>query len=116
MNLNTLNFDVVTVERFLKSEKKHEGYPSIGSDFLGSDYKGDRRDQGLIYGNITLVYIGNNTIMTLPDEYNFEMNKAELTKRNVLIFMRGMWISLQILLLEDRDILHTSKDMLSNTK
>lgn len=29
--------------------------------------------------------------MALPDEYNFEMHKAEMTKRNVLTFLGGMW-------------------------
>src|SRR5690606_30583758 len=81
VNLNTLNFDGITVDRFLKSKQFHEGYPKIVVNFLGSDYKGFRKEQGLIYGNITLVYIGNNKIMALTDQYNFEMHKAEITKR-----------------------------------
>ena len=91
VNLNTLNFDGITVERFLKSKQFHEGYPKIVVNFLGSDYKGLRKEQGLIYGNITLVYIGDNKIMALTDQYNFEMHKAEITKRNILTFMGSMY-------------------------
>jgi len=92
VNLNTLNFDDITVERFLKSEKRYQNHPSITVNFLGSDYKGDRKEQGLIYGNITLVYLGNNKIMALPDEYNFEIHKGNiLTKRNILTFMGSLY-------------------------
>lgn len=92
VNLNSLNFDGVTVERFLNSKRRHQGHPSITVNFLGNDYKGDRKEQGLIYGNITLVYIGNNTIMALPDQYNFEMHKGNLmSKRNVLTFMGSLY-------------------------
>ena len=91
VNLSTLNFDDITVERFLKSKRRYQDHPSITVNFLGSDYKGYRKEQGLIYGNITLVYIGNNTIMALPDQYNFEMHGSKISMRNILTAMGGIF-------------------------
>src|SRR5690554_1703137 len=91
VNLSTLNFDDITVERFLKSKRQYQDHPSITVNFLGIDYKGYRKEQGLIYGNITLVYIGNNTIMALPDQYNFEMHGSKISMRNILTAMGGIF-------------------------
>ncbi|WP_372474785.1 hypothetical protein AB4865_05840 [Capnocytophaga sp. ARDL2] len=61
-------------------------------NFLGNDFVNNRVEQGLIYGNISLVYIGNNRIMALPNTYNFEIHHGKIfTMRNFLTFMGGMF-------------------------
>jgi len=92
VNLNSLNFDDITVERFLKSEKRYQDSPLLVVNFLGDDQKKGRTQQGLIYGSITLVYIGHNKIMALPDECNFKQHRGKtFTRRNILTFLGSLY-------------------------
>ena len=71
VQLSKLNLSKIRVSDFKDTELSHQGYPMIYANFDQSHYT--NFDQAIIYGTIALVYLGNNTVMALPDTYDFDM-------------------------------------------
>ncbi len=71
VDLDKIDFGDVTMARFNNPEFYSEGHPGVYVRFETSDYV--NRDQALIYGTIGIVKIGDNTIMAMPDIYDFDL-------------------------------------------
>lgn len=71
VDLDKLDFSTVNMSRFDNPEFFIEGHPGVYVRFETSDYV--NRNQALVYGTIGIVKIGDNTIMAMPDIYNFDL-------------------------------------------
>jgi len=71
VRLNKLDLSKVRVKDFIGAKYSHQGYPMIYANFDLDYYTNP--NQALIYGSIALVYLGENTIMALPDTYDFDL-------------------------------------------
>ena len=82
VRLNKLDLSKVRVRDFKNTPYNHQGYPMIYVNFDQEFYT--NFDQAIIYGSIALVYIGNNTVMALPDTYDFDMKYNYSTAKGVI--------------------------------
>jgi hypothetical protein len=71
VDLDKLDFGDVSMSRFDNPEFSIEGHPGVYVRFETSDYVNS--NQALVYGTIGIVKIGDNTIMAMPDTYNFDL-------------------------------------------
>lgn len=86
VNLSSLDLSRVRVNDFnIKGDKWKDingtNAVRLVVNFNQTYYTNPR--QALIYGSITLIYIGNNKVMALPDTYDFDI-KLNPTKRGLI--------------------------------
>src|SRR5690554_327045 len=71
VRLNQIDLSKIRVGAFKNAKYDHQGYPKIYVNFDLDYYTNP--NQALVYGSIALVYIGDNTVMALPDVYDFDL-------------------------------------------
>jgi len=83
IRLNKLDLSNVKSSDFDNHDFMHQGSPGkyVRLSSASSILTGNR-SEGLVLGTIEVVYIGDNKVMALPNEYNFEM-QGEKTLRGV---------------------------------
>jgi len=83
-----INLDGLTVESFGNPtyyyEDGQDKYPAIQINYDQGFYKDP--DHAFIFGTITVILIGDNLIMALPDTYNFDLKNDFSTKGMVRNF------------------------------
>jgi len=83
----------VTMDRFNKSDLNIDGNKAILVKFDGADFVNP--NQALVYGTITLVLIGNNTVGAMPDVYDFDIkNKSGTLWRDIGTMGGAYWSNL----------------------
>jgi hypothetical protein len=89
ININQLNLSNVTVRSFRNAENTLEGNPRI---ILNLFSKSNITQQGLIHGNVEIVYLGNNSVMIKPNEYNFDwFIPSGFNSRNFFTSVGAFW-------------------------
>ncbi|MFA5621070.1 MAG: hypothetical protein WDA08_12270, partial [Weeksellaceae bacterium] len=69
VRLSNLDLSKVRVRDFKKSNNTYQNNPIMVVNFYTTHYT--NLEQARVYGKILLVYIGDNTVMALPDTYDF---------------------------------------------
>ncbi|SHJ52642.1 RHS repeat domain-containing protein [Aequorivita viscosa] len=83
VNTNSLDFSSLSVKDFQNPDFTHQESPGIFLKLSDISNAISNTNQALIYGTIEVVYIGENTIMVLPNDYDFDI-KLTPTVRGVL--------------------------------
>jgi hypothetical protein len=82
VDFSKIDLGNITMADFKKTKTSVQGNPSILVKFDGKNYV--NKTQALVYGTITLVKIGSNKVMAMPDNYNFDMKYTpESTYRDI---------------------------------
>jgi len=77
VDIENIDFGDISMDRFNNPEFFIDGKPGVYVKFETSDFV--NINQALVYGTIGIVKIGENTIMAMPDTYNFDLKMQKGT-------------------------------------
>jgi RHS repeat-associated protein len=92
VRLNTIDFGDLSVKDFDNPDFEHQGQPGkyVRLSSLSNIMAGNK-EQALIYGTINVVYIGQNQIMVLPNQYDFDYQFNGSFKRNFATMLGSLY-------------------------
>lgn len=81
----------IKMSDFENTKQSVQGSPSILVKFDGKNYV--NTTQALVYGTITLVKIGPDKVMAMPDTYNFDLKFTENSFYRDIGTMIGLFVA-----------------------
>lgn len=90
INLSYLDLSSVRVSDFNNPDFYKWGKPGKYINFQSNKYR-TSTEQGLIYGNIGLVYFGGRNVMALPDRYDFDLHLRRGSFKRDLLTVLGLY-------------------------
>ena len=90
VDLSLLDLSSVSVSDFNNPDFYKWGKPGRYINFQSNKYR-TVTEQGLVYGNIGLIYFGGRNVMALPDKYDFDLHLTKGSFKRDLLTMLGLY-------------------------